>query len=53
MFGREARLPVDLCFEMSKDGTEEKNHFQYVESLKRDLQRAYQLADSLEEQENL
>lgn len=44
MFGREARLPVDLFFETSKDGTEERNHFQYVESLKRDLQRAYQLA---------
>lgn len=44
MFGREARLPADLCFETSKDGTEERNHFQYVKSLKRDLQRAYRLA---------
>ncbi len=44
MFGREARLPVDLCFETSKDGTDERKHFQYVECLKRDLQRAYQLA---------
>ena len=44
MFGREARLPVDLCFETSKDRTQETNHFQYVEGLRRDLQRAYQLA---------
>ncbi len=44
MFSREARLPVDLCFDTSKDGTDERKHFQYVECLKHDLQRAYQLA---------
>ncbi|KAG5260494.1 hypothetical protein AALO_G00309360 [Alosa alosa] len=53
MFGREARLPVDLCFETSKDGTEERNHFQYVESLKRDLQRAYQLASQAADKTHL
>ncbi len=42
MFGREARLPVDICFE-----TEEEivSHSQYVEGLKRDLKRAYELAE--------
>uniref|UniRef100_A0A9J7XIM1 Integrase catalytic domain-containing protein n=1 Tax=Cyprinus carpio carpio TaxID=630221 RepID=A0A9J7XIM1_CYPCA len=53
MFGREARLPVDLCFETSKDGTEERNHFQYVESLKQDLQRAYQLASQAADKTHL
>lgn len=45
MFGREARLPVDLCFRASGDESEEKSHYQYVEGLKRDLQRAYELAN--------
>lgn len=44
MFGREARLPIDLCFQTSKDGNAEKSHSQYVENLRRDLQRAYELA---------
>lgn len=44
MFGREARLPVDLCFQTSADGTEERQHSQYVAKLKRDLKEAYQLA---------
>lgn len=45
MFGREARLPVDVCFGASPDGAEEKTHSQYVTDLKQDLQRAYQLAN--------
>ncbi|CAI5678658.1 unnamed protein product [Oreochromis niloticus] len=45
MFGREARLPVDICFGASPDGAEEKTHSQYVTNLKQDLQRAYQLAN--------
>jgi hypothetical protein len=53
MYGREARLPVDLCFETSKDGTQGRNHYQYVESLKRDLQRAYKLASQASDKTHL
>lgn len=43
MFGREARLPVDVCFGTSPDGQGD-GHSRYVEKLKEDLQRAYKLA---------
>lgn len=44
MFGREARLPVDLCFPSSPEGKEEREHSKYVAKLKSDLQEAYELA---------
>ena len=44
MFGREARLPIDLCFGTSPDGKDEACHSRYVAKLKEDLQRAYKLA---------
>ncbi len=44
MFGREARLPVDLCFGTSPDGIEEASHTRYVTKLKEDLKQAYKLA---------
>ncbi|KAA0724940.1 Retrovirus-related Pol polyprotein from transposon 412 [Triplophysa tibetana] len=44
LFGREARLPVDVCFGTSSGGKGVSNHRQYVERMKLDLQRAYQLA---------
>ncbi|KAI5627544.1 hypothetical protein C0J50_12903, partial [Silurus asotus] len=44
LFGREARLPVDLCFGTSPDGVGASNHRQYVKKMKSDLQKAYQLA---------
>ena len=44
MFGREARLPADVCFGTSPDGIEEACHTQYVTKLKEDLKQAYQLA---------
>ncbi|XP_036433704.1 uncharacterized protein LOC118812695 [Colossoma macropomum] len=44
MFGREARLPVDVCFGTSPDGESEATYTQYVNRLRRDLQKAYQLA---------
>lgn len=44
MFGREARLPVDLCFGTSPDGIEETSRTQYVTKLKEDLKQAYKLA---------
>ncbi|KAJ7986493.1 hypothetical protein DPEC_G00340450 [Dallia pectoralis] len=44
MFGREARLPIDLCFGTSPDGKADGGHSRYVAKLKEDLQRAYKLA---------
>ncbi|KAI3375870.1 hypothetical protein L3Q82_003755 [Scortum barcoo] len=44
MFGREARLPIDLCFGTSPDGKADGCHSRYVAKLKDDLQRAYKLA---------
>lgn len=43
MFGREARLPIDLCFSVSSEG-EAENYQQYVSKLRSDLKRAYQVA---------
>lgn len=43
MFGREARLPVDVCFGTSPDGTENACHTRYVAKLKEDLKQAYKL----------
>ncbi|KAI5616885.1 hypothetical protein C0J50_23556 [Silurus asotus] len=44
MIGREARLPIDLCFGISTDGKADGGHSRYVAKLKEDLQRAYKLA---------
>ncbi|XP_053274167.1 uncharacterized protein LOC128436464 [Pleuronectes platessa] len=44
MFGREARLPIDLCFGTSPDGEADGCHSRYVAKLKDDLHRAYKLA---------
>ncbi|XP_061127111.1 uncharacterized protein LOC133147011 [Syngnathus typhle] len=44
MFGREARLPVDVCFDVADTSPKGKAYHQYVANLKRDLQRAYTLA---------
>ncbi|XP_076850337.1 uncharacterized protein LOC143500204 [Brachyhypopomus gauderio] len=51
MFGREARLPVDICF-----GAEERegvSHSRYVEELRKDLQSAYELAKKASNQVHL
>ncbi|XP_076830977.1 uncharacterized protein LOC143476602 [Brachyhypopomus gauderio] len=45
MFGREAKLPVDLCFGTSVDGAGDRHHSKYVGKLKKDLQEAYELAN--------
>ncbi|XP_037833479.1 uncharacterized protein LOC119617377 [Kryptolebias marmoratus] len=42
MFGREAILPIDVCF--GTDDQEPVSHSRYVEDLKRDLKSAYELA---------
>lgn len=44
LFGREARLPVDLCFGTSAAGESGMKHQLYVERMKKELQHAYQLA---------
>lgn len=46
IFGREARLPVDVCFGVSADGTSTTSHLQYVSKMKKELQAAYQLAQA-------
>lgn len=44
MFGREARLPVDICFGVSKENDEGVAYLQYVAKLRTGLHKAYQLA---------
>uniref|UniRef100_A0A672FVX5 Gypsy retrotransposon integrase-like protein 1 n=1 Tax=Salarias fasciatus TaxID=181472 RepID=A0A672FVX5_SALFA len=44
MFGREARLPIDICFGISPDGESESSHQQYIVKMRKDLQKAYELA---------
>lgn len=46
MFGREARLPVDVCFGVSVDGTSTTSYLKYVTNMKNELQAAYQLAQA-------
>uniref|UniRef100_A0A8C5QC51 Gypsy retrotransposon integrase-like protein 1 n=1 Tax=Leptobrachium leishanense TaxID=445787 RepID=A0A8C5QC51_9ANUR len=45
MFGREARLPIDIRLGVSSDGMSHESHYQYVKNLKTNLQRAYELAE--------
>lgn len=44
MFGREARLPIDVCFGLAADGKDGAKHQQYVEKLREELRYAYHLA---------
>lgn len=44
MFGREARLPVDLGFCTSPNGAGDRHHSWYVGKLREDLQKTYELA---------
>ncbi|XP_049329329.1 uncharacterized protein LOC111193656 [Astyanax mexicanus] len=44
MFGREARLPVDVWFGSSLKDGDEVTHSQYVKKLRQDLENAYRLA---------
>lgn len=43
MFGREARIPIDLCFSRPSD-QDGIPHFQYVSRLAEELKSAYQVA---------
>lgn len=44
MFGREARLLIDICFGISPNGESEFSYQQYVARMRKELQKAYQLA---------
>lgn len=44
MFGRQPRLPIDLCFGISPQGHNPTTHSHYVRELKKRLKHAYQLA---------
>jgi hypothetical protein len=46
MFGREVRLPADVCFGTSPDGIEDGCHSRYVAKLKEDLKEAFKLASA-------
>lgn len=52
MFGREARLPVDICFGVSADNTSHVLYSKYVSKMKQELQAAYQLAQATSEKMN-
>lgn len=47
MFGREARLPVDICFGISPDGENEIQYQKYISEMKSDLKKAYKLASDV------
>ena len=44
MFGREARLPIDVCFGTAPNGVSHKECSEYVKNLRRSLENAYQRA---------
>ncbi|KAK7879850.1 hypothetical protein WMY93_033485 [Mugilogobius chulae] len=44
MFGRTPRLPVDIAFGLPLHETQQKNHSQYVETLKSRLQESFKIA---------
>uniref|UniRef100_A0A3B1IUI3 Gypsy retrotransposon integrase-like protein 1 n=3 Tax=Astyanax mexicanus TaxID=7994 RepID=A0A3B1IUI3_ASTMX len=44
MFGRESRLPIDVCFGTALGEQEEAKHEMYVKKLREELRQAYQLA---------
>nr|XP_055065286.1 uncharacterized protein LOC129447547 [Misgurnus anguillicaudatus] len=45
MFGREARLPIDLSFGVSSDGTSTKSYRRFVNIMQQELKSAYELAE--------
>ncbi|MBN3297699.1 QKIA protein, partial [Amia calva] len=46
MFGREARLPIDLCFGVSSDGSSSGVYLQYTTRLKEQPREVYLASDS-------
>lgn len=52
VFGREARLPVDLCFGTSSDDTRHETYLKYVTEMRKELKAAYELAESIAAKQN-
>lgn len=52
MFGREARLPVDLCFGVSPDGVSSEEYLQYITQLREQLKEAYRIASDAARRNN-
>lgn len=52
MFGREAKLPLDLAFGVLSDGTLTKFYLRFVKNMKRELQAAYQSSKHYTEKNN-
>nr|XP_013767485.1 PREDICTED: uncharacterized protein LOC102206490 [Pundamilia nyererei] len=44
MFGRNARLPIDICFGAVLEDDAEMTHLQYVDKVRKELKQAYHLA---------
>ncbi|CAI5660481.1 unnamed protein product [Oreochromis niloticus] len=44
MFGRNARLPIDICFGAVFEDDAEMTHLQYVDKMRKELKQAYHLA---------
>lgn len=53
MFGRQPRLPIDLCFGICPAGYDPKTHTHYVSDLKKKLKYAYKLATESAEKRQL
>ena len=51
--GREAQLPVDVCFGTQSKDKGEPQHSSYVAKLKQDLQKAYQMATEASDKTHL
>ncbi|KAL1258932.1 hypothetical protein QQF64_009509 [Cirrhinus molitorella] len=45
MFGRKARLPIDLSFGVSSDGTSTKSYQRFIKAMQQELKSAYELAE--------
>ncbi len=52
MFGREARMPVDLCFGTSSDSTRQETYLKYIADMGKELKAAYELAESIAAKQN-
>ncbi|KAI4897593.1 hypothetical protein NFI96_009071, partial [Prochilodus magdalenae] len=53
LFGREARLPIDVCFRISADGASTSSHMKYVSRMRSELKQAYQLAQATSAKMNM
>ncbi|KAL7824891.1 hypothetical protein SRHO_G00343510 [Serrasalmus rhombeus] len=52
MFGRDARMPVDLCFGTSSDDTSKNTYLRYITDIRKELKTAYELAEAAAAKQN-